>query len=119
MPAAPTLQPPAPSAPMGGQPSAPPMGGVGFAPSGPISTQPAPMDSAPPMSAPPMGAPPMGAPPMNSYGSSYGYQAPDISHIPTGPAPDRKAMTPGWNDPRNKVILPSISDVYHLLGCLH
>ena len=99
-PATPAFQPAAPSGPIGGQASAPPMGGAGFPPSGPITAQPAPMDSAPPMSAPPMGAPPMG-----TYGSSYGsYQAPDISHIPTGPAPDRKAMTPGWNDPRNKVL---------------
>ena len=35
------------------------------------------------------------------YGGGSMYQA-DISHIPKGPAPDRKQATPGWNDPKNK-----------------
>ena len=85
------------------------------APSNPVQQIPAPVSQ--PLSTPTMQPQPvsqsMNLPPTGSTGFNPGmstggmysggnmYQA-DISHIPKGPAPDRKEATPGWNDPKNK-----------------
>ena len=44
----------------------------------------------------------------NMYGG--GFAQADISHIPKGPAPDKKEGTPGWNDPGRKEYTKSAVD---------